>query len=81
MRVAARLLAFAATAVLFTAPTGAMAQNKANLGVSIPAATHGFTAGIVWWANEAKKELERQHQNLKVTIKTAYVDGPRWSSK
>jgi len=48
-----------------------MAQNKVNLGVSIPAATHGFTAGIVWWANEAKKDLEKQHENLKVTIKTA----------
>ena len=71
-RVAVRLLAFAAAAAaLFVGPTGAMAQNKVNLGVAIPAATHGFTAGIVWWANEAKKELERQHQDLKVTIKTA----------
>jgi ribose transport system substrate-binding protein len=71
MKVAARLLAFAATAVLFMAPTGAMAQNKVNLGVSIPAATHGFTAGIVWWANAAKKDLEKQHEDLKITIKTA----------
>jgi len=53
------------------APTGAMAQNKVNLGVSIPAATHGFTAGIVWWANAAKKDLEKQHEDLKITIKTA----------
>lgn len=66
-----RLLALAATAVLFMAPLGAMAQNQVNLGVSIPAATHGFTAGIVWWANEAKEELEEQHENLKITIKTA----------
>lgn len=66
-----RLLALAATAVLFMAPIGAMAQNQVNLGVSIPAATHGFTAGIVWWANEAKEELEEQHENLKITIKTA----------
>ena len=69
---AARLLAFAvAAAVLFASPTGTMAQNKVNLGVAIPAATHGFTAGIVWWANEAKKELEKQHQDLRITIKTA----------
>jgi ribose transport system substrate-binding protein len=66
-----RLLALAATAVLVMAPIGAMAQNKVNLGVSIPAATHGFTAGIVWWANEAKKDLEKQHENLRITIKTA----------
>ena len=45
--------------------------DKVNLGVAIPAATHSFTAGIVWWANEAKKELEKTHQDLKITIKTA----------
>ena len=50
---------------------GAFAQNKVNLGVAIPAATHGFTGGIVWWANEAKKELEKKYPDLKVTVKTA----------
>src|SRR5579862_7218955 len=50
---------------------GAFAQNKVNLGVSIPTATHGFTGGIVWWANEAKKELEKAHPDLKVIVKTA----------
>src|SRR3954468_4507756 len=51
---------------------GAMAQNKTvNLGVAIPAATHGFTAGIVWWTGEAKKELEKKYPNLKITVKTA----------
>ena len=49
----------------------ALAQNKVNLGVAIPAATHSFTAGIVWWANEAKKELEAKYPDLKVTVKTA----------
>jgi ribose transport system substrate-binding protein len=49
----------------------AMAQNKLTLGVAIPAATHSFTAGIVWWANQAKKELEKQHPNLQVIVKTA----------
>jgi ribose transport system substrate-binding protein len=39
--------------------------------VAIPAATHGFTGGIVWWANEAKKELEKKHPDLKITVKTA----------
>jgi len=71
MKLATRLLAITATAVLFMASTGAMAQNKVNLGVAIPAATHSFTAGIVWWANAARKELEEQHENLKITIKTA----------
>ena len=49
----------------------ALAQNKVNLGVAIPTATHGFTGGIVWWANEAKKELEKKYPDLKVTVKTS----------
>ncbi|UEM21981.1 substrate-binding domain-containing protein [Skermanella mucosa] len=65
------IVAMAAAAVAFGAPAAAFAQNKVNLGVAIPAATHSFTAGIVWWANEAKKELEAKHPDLKVTIKTA----------
>ena len=62
-------LALAASSVGATAQSSA--QTKVNLGVAIPAATHGFTGGIVWWANEAKKELEKKYPDLKVTVKTA----------
>jgi len=58
-------LTLAATAV------SAIAADKVTLGVAIPTATHGFTGGIVWWANEAKKELEQAHPDLKIIIKTA----------
>ncbi|MGX7001670.1 substrate-binding domain-containing protein [Caballeronia sp. KNU42] len=58
-------IALAASAV------SASAADKVILGVAIPTATHGFTGGIVWWANEAKKELEQAHPDLKVIIKTA----------
>src|SRR3954452_19645556 len=71
MKLKSCLFALAATAVAFGAPSAAFAQNKVNLGVAIPAATHSFTAGIVWWANEAKAELEKQYKDLKITIKTA----------
>jgi len=71
MKLKSCLLAIAAGALAFTAPVAAFAQNKVNLGVAIPAATHSFTAGIVWWANEAKSELEKQYKDLKITIKTA----------
>lgn len=73
MNIRSRLLAaaIAATAAL-AAATGAQAQaNEVNLGVAIPAATHSFTAGIVFWANQAKKDLEKAHKGLKVTVKTA----------
>ena len=63
------LTAVALAAAAFASP--AMAQNKVNLGVAIPAATHSFAAGLVYWANEAKKELEKSNPNIKVTIKTS----------
>jgi ribose transport system substrate-binding protein len=49
----------------------AFAEEKVNMGVAIPAATHSFTAGIVYWANQAKKDLENAHPGLKITVKTA----------
>jgi ribose transport system substrate-binding protein len=66
-----RLHALAAVAAIgLASPLLAQAQNKVNLGVAIPAATHSFAAGLVYWANEAKKELEKD-PDIKVTIKTA----------
>jgi ribose transport system substrate-binding protein len=69
------VLATAAGAALASASFGALAQNKVSLGVAIPSADHGFTGGIVWWANEAKKELEKKYPDLKVTVKTAKDPG------
>jgi ribose transport system substrate-binding protein len=56
---------------LAASAVSAIAADKVTLGVAIPTATHGFTGGIVWWANEAKKELEQAHPDLKIIIKTA----------
>ncbi|NDO83458.1 ABC transporter substrate-binding protein [Citrobacter sp. NCU1] len=47
------------------------AAESVTLGVSIPTATHSFTSGIVWWANKAKEDLEKEHPDLKVIVKTA----------
>ena len=62
-------VALAALSALSAPP--ARADDAVNLGVSIPTATHGFTAGIVWWANKAKKDLEQAHPGLKITVRTA----------
>ncbi len=52
--------------------TGAMAQQKnVTIGVSIPAATHGWTGGAVYHAQEAAKALEKMHPGLKVIVKTS----------
>jgi ribose transport system substrate-binding protein len=68
-----RRLAIAAGSILLTAVAEpALAQaNKVTLGVAIPAATHGFTGGIVYWANQAKKDLEKANPGLQVIVKTA----------
>jgi len=72
MNIRSRLLAVAVAAAGSLAAFGAHAQaSTVNLGVAIPAATHSFTAGIVFWANQAKKDLEAAHPGLKVTVKTA----------
>jgi ribose transport system substrate-binding protein len=65
------LAAAGAAAALAMAPALAQGANKVVLGVAIPAATHGFTGGIVYWANQAKKDLEKAHPNLQVVVKTA----------
>lgn len=63
-----------ATACAFALGAGhaiAAAPAPLTLGVAIPTATHGFTGGIVWWANQAKRELEAANPGLKVIVKTA----------
>ncbi|MBM6582173.1 ABC transporter substrate-binding protein [Microvirga sp. BT689] len=52
--------------------TGAIAQQKnVTIGVSIPAATHGWTGGAVYHAQETAKALEKAHPGLKVIVKTS----------
>ena len=49
-----RLALTAVGAAAFALAAPAMAQaNKTVVGVAIPSATHGFTGGIVYWANQA----------------------------
>jgi len=50
------------------------AQDKIKIGVSIPAATHGWAGGLNWHAQEAEKRIEATHPNIDIIIVTA--DGP-----
>jgi ribose transport system substrate-binding protein len=52
----------------------ALAQEKIKIGVSIPAATHGFMGGLNWHAQQAEKRLEKANPNIDIIIVTA--DGP-----
>jgi ribose transport system substrate-binding protein len=65
-----RLLAGAA--MLALAVGAAQGQQKtATIGVSIPAADHGWTGGVVFWAMQEAKSLEKQYPGLKVIVKTS----------
>ena len=64
-------MVLAAAAAMLCGTATSSAEEQVNVGVAIPAATHSFTAGIVYWANQAKKDLEKAHPGLKVTVKTA----------
>ncbi|AIB16047.1 ABC transporter substrate-binding protein (plasmid) [Azospirillum argentinense] len=64
-------LAAALAAGLMVAPVASWAQQKIKMGVSIPAATHGWAGGLNWHAQQAEKRLEKQYPNLDVVIVTA----------
>lgn len=61
-------LALAATTAL-AAP--ALAQDQIKIGVSIPAATHGWAGGLNWHAQEAEKRIEAANSNIDIILVTA----------
>lgn len=42
-----------------------------TIGVSIPAATHGWTGGVNWWADKAMTDIQERHPNVRFVINTA----------
>ena len=69
-----KLMTFAAGALVAAAlalPGAASAQDKdatATIGVSIPAATHGWTGGVNFHAQQAIDELEAAYPNLSFVL-------------
>ena len=50
-------------------------SDTVKIGVAIPSADHGWTGGIVWWANKRAKEIEAEYgDQIEVDVVTA--DGP-----
>lgn len=39
-----------------------------KIGVSVPSADHGWTAGLAWWAKKTAEELSKQDPNLKFYV-------------
>jgi ribose transport system substrate-binding protein len=46
-----------------------------KIGVSIPSADHGWTGGIVWWANKAVKDIQAASPG-KFEFRVITADGP-----
>ncbi|MHA6296842.1 substrate-binding domain-containing protein [Devosia sp. CAU 1758] len=65
-----KLLAAAALSTLLVAAP-ALAQEKKTIAVSIPAATHGWTGGVVYHAQKAAEEINAAFPNIEVTVKTS----------
>ncbi|MCW4116804.1 substrate-binding domain-containing protein [Aurantimonas sp. MSK8Z-1] len=63
----AAVAAFAALAQ----PASAQGGKKYTVGVSIPAADHGWTAGVVFHAQRVAKLLMEEHPGLNVVVKTS----------
>ena len=55
--------------------SGAAVAQDYTIGVSIPAATHGWTGGVNYHAEEAKKRLEALYPDIEITISTAGTAG------
>lgn len=64
-----RLLGLAVAATM--AFGAANAQETKTIGVSIPAADHGWTAGVVYHANRVAELLMKEHPGLNVIVKTS----------
>lgn len=67
------LLVMVAALALFAAP--AMAQGKVKIGVSIPSADHGWTGGLVYYAQMAIKDIGAKDKNVEFTLTLA--DSPQ----
>ncbi|MBW6421786.1 substrate-binding domain-containing protein [Rhizobium sp. XQZ8] len=66
------IAAAALAASVAIAPSFALAQDKkVTIGVSIPAADHGWTAGVVFHAERVAKLLMKEHPGLNVIVKTS----------
>ncbi|CAM3907515.1 substrate-binding domain-containing protein [Bordetella tumulicola] len=66
-----RALAMLALSLMAATATSALAQTKKTIAVSIPAATHGWTGGVVYHAEQAAKEIKAAFPNIDVVVKTS----------
>lgn len=62
-------------APLLALSLGSAQDDTVTIGVSIPAATHGWTGGVNYWAQEAASRLQETYPNLEIVVSTASDPG------
>src|SRR6218665_555963 len=65
------LLGVAAVAIMAFAGVTHAEEKKVTIGVSIPAADHGWTSGVVFHAERVAKLVMANHPGLNVIVKTS----------
>lgn len=65
------LIGLAAMAMASVASFAWAQEKKVTIAVSIPAADHGWTGGVVYHAERAKKALEERYPGLRIIVKTS----------
>src|SRR5690606_37094433 len=60
--------------------TNALAQEKRVIGVSIPAATHGWTGGVVYHADSEAKRVRTAFSDIYVLVKSSSTSSARVSA-
>ena len=65
-------LVFCAAALFLTGCGKASQKQKAKyrIGVSIPAATHGWSAGVIWHAEQVRDQLQKENPDADIIVKT-----------
>ncbi|MBD9373601.1 substrate-binding domain-containing protein [Rhizobium sp. ARZ01] len=66
-----KLLGLTVAAVAAFGGIGHAQDKNVTIGVSIPAADHGWTAGVVFHAERVAKQLMEKHPGLNVIVKTS----------
>ena len=68
---AAALAASLSSTLLVCSCSREAAPATRTIGISIPAADHGWTGGVVFWAGQAKKDIEAANPGTKVLVSSA----------
>jgi ribose transport system substrate-binding protein len=65
------LLTFGVVGVVGALALGQDTMKKPIIGVAIPSADHGWTGGVVYFANKTKADIEKMYPGTTVIVKTA----------